>query len=124
VKSETRSFDLQAMSPADVSSRLILDADIDGSEEIAKYSRDVLSVFVHRLAKRRRRVTIDQIRDIMDQPPNEIYRELTDALRVVPRQLNSKVLATVRSAVRRACSDGRLSATLGPGSASLRRERS
>jgi hypothetical protein len=67
VKSETRSFDLQAMSPADVSSRLILDADIDGSEEIAKYSRDVLSVFVHRLAKRRRRVTIDQIRDIMDQ---------------------------------------------------------
>jgi hypothetical protein len=95
-----RRFDLRTETPEDVARAIIR---IEDGDEIATYARILLAVFVRSLAKRRRQISIEQLRDVVEQPPNELFPQLTDVMKTVPKRLSAAVLTVVRSEVRRAC---------------------
>lgn len=90
--------------PLDVVAARILNND-DSDDDIngaLPYAQALLVVFLQQLARQKRRVSIKDVYDVVNDPPVRMYRELTDVLRNVPRRLNATVLSTLRARVRRA----------------------
>ncbi len=90
--------------PLDVVAARILNDD-DSDDDIngaLPYVQALLVVFLQQLARQKRRVSIKDVYDVVNDPPVRMYRELTDVLRNVPRRLNATVLSMLRDRVRRA----------------------
>jgi len=84
-----------------VAARILNDDDSDNDINGAlPYVQALLVVFLQQLARQKRRVSIQDVYDVVNDPPVRMYRELTEGLRNVPRRLNATVLSTLRARVR------------------------